>query len=323
MTQERRGLGEDLKKALGRLPGVENAFGEPLARHVSFGIGGPADAFCTVREPDALRRLLDCLAESGLPWMPLGRGTNVVFPDSGFRGAVVRLAGDFGRVETDGTFLAAGAGATLSALVETGLAAGLGGLEFTAGIPGCVGGSLPGNSGTTEEALGDRLDWAEIVHPGSAARRYRAVDLDFGYRASRLSSMGGAIVSARFRMEPREPDRIREILLRFMERRRGQPHEAPNAGCIFKNPRGTSAGKLIDAAGLKGLRMGGIAVSERHANFMLNTGRASAEDLVAAIVAVRERVRATAGILLETEIRLLDETGRPVDLNGGRSGKAA
>jgi UDP-N-acetylmuramate dehydrogenase len=322
MTVEHYGLAQDLREEMGRIAGVESAFGEPLARHCSFGVGGPADAFCTVRESGGLRRLLDLLAEHGLPWMPLGRGSNVVFLDSGFRGVVIMLAGEFERVETDGTCLSSGAATALSALVSKGLSAGLGGLEFTAGIPGCVGGSLPGNSGTARDALGDRLDWAEIVHPGGSARRYRAEDLGFGYRTSRIPAIGGVIVSARFRMEPREPERIREILLRFMERRKGQPYEAPSAGCIFKNPSGTSAGQLIDAAGLKGLCVGGVTISGKHANFMVNSGTASAADLIAAILTVRERVRVAAGVLLEPEIRLVDETGQAIDLKSERFGRS-
>jgi UDP-N-acetylmuramate dehydrogenase len=314
MMVERTGLEGDVRDALARIPGVTTAFDESTARHVSFGVGGPADAFSTVGEPEVARRLLDLLGERGVPWMPLGRGTNVVFADAGFRGVVVRLAGGFERVDTNGVFLNTGAAAGLSSLIERGIAAGLGGLEFLAGIPGCVGGSLPGNAGSGIEWIGGRMEEAEVLIPGGAVRRLRADELGFAYRSSRLPAIGGIIFSARFRMEPREPGQIREMLKGYLKRRKGQPHDAPNAGCIFKNPPGASAGRLIDAAGLKGFKVGGVTVSAEHANFMLNSGGATASDLTAAIIRVRKRVYAEAGIMLEPEVRLLDERGRPVGL---------
>jgi len=305
------GLSGAVRGSLAAILGEGVSFDEPLARHCSFGVGGPADAFCDVGQLSVLRRLLDVLAAHEVRWIVLGRGTNVIPSDRGLRGVAIRLEGEFGHVEVHGRCLEAGAAAALSLLVERAATRELGGLEFTAGIPGCVGGSLPGNSGTASESLGDRVEEVEILEPGGAARTLHAMDMRFSYRNSSLRNCGGIITRAHFRMESRPRAEVMQRVREYAERRKSQPLAHPNAGCIFKNPPGHPAGKLIDEAGLKGFRSGGAEVSPMHANFMVNMGGATAADVAELIGRVREKVLSKTGVLLETEIVLLDELGRP------------
>jgi UDP-N-acetylmuramate dehydrogenase len=316
MTSGRSTLAPAVRAGLAALLGDQARFDEPLARHISIGVGGPADALCTVRDLATLRRLLDLLAQGGTARLMLGRGTNLVPSDLGFRGAAIRLDGDFTNVAVDGTGVEAGAGAALAVLVERGLVRDLGGLEFTTGIPGCVGGSLPGNAGTAHEALGDRVERVDVVAEGGVARSYGPAELGFGYRTSALRTLGGVITGARFRLTPRPRAEIVAAVRTFSDKRRDQPLTQPNVGCIFKNPPGESAGRLIDAAGLKGERAGALEVSAKHANFMVNLGGATAEAVLELVTRVRARVLAASGFSLETEVIVLDELGRPVRLEG-------
>ena len=300
---------EELKGVLGE--GV--VFDEPLSRHCSMGTGGAADAFCTVPGREALRRLLELLSVRDLRWMMIGHGTNVLPADLGFRGAVVKLAGEFGGVVRDGRFLSAGAAAPLAELVEESRAGELGGAEFLTGIPGCVGGSLPGNAGTAADSLGDVVERVDVVLPGGGERRLGRDEMEFSYRRSNLREMGAIVLEARMVLEPRPRAEIAERIRTCAERRKGQPVGLPNVGCIFKNPPGDSAGRLIDAAGLKGVRSGGAEVSRRHANFIVNTGGASSSDVVGLIREVREKVLAETGVRLESEIVVVGETGEAAE----------
>lgn len=283
---------------------------EPLSRHTSMGIGGPADVYVEPGTSDELRAVLDLAAEHAIPLLLIGRGTNLLPDDRGFRGVAVKLAGEFARIEVGDGWVEAGAAAPLAALVERGMHRDLGGLEFTTGIPGAVGGSLAGNAGTATEALGDRVVHVEVTRAGGALRRLAAAQCGFDYRTSALREPGAVITGARFRLEPRSRAEVAGRVRGYTDKRRSQPLTQPNVGCIFKNPAGDSAGRLIDAAGLKGARAGGAEVSAKHANFMVNLGGASASDVRALIGIVRARVRTTHGVLLEPEVVALDERGR-------------
>ena len=311
----RTALPAGMLESLRAIPGTRILPDEPLAAHISLGVGGPADVFCGVADEPALRAVLDLLAARGVPRLLLGRGTNLVPADEGFRGAVIRLEGAFGAVAVNGPAVEAGAGAALAALVERAMARDLGGLEFTTGIPGVVGGSLAGNAGTATASLGEAVERVDLAFPGGPARPATAAELAFGYRSSRLTATGGVIIRARFRLVPRPRAEVAARVRGFTDKRRTQPLTLPNVGCIFKNPPGESAGRLIDAAGLKGARAGGLEVSDRHANFMVNRGGARAADVRELIARVRAAVRNTAGVTLEPEVVLLDE-------RGGREGGA-
>lgn len=310
-------LPESVLAGLRQVLGGKVRFDEPLGRLTSMGIGGPADAYCLAGDLARLKAVLDVLALHHVRWLILGRGSNLLPADSGFRGAVIRLEGEFNQVEVQGTSVEAGAAVWLATLVERAMAKDLGGLEFTTGIPGCVGGSLIGNAGTATEAIGDLVERVDVLVPGGAVRALAKQDLAFSYRTSVLKGMGAVVLRARFALEPRPRALVAERLKAYALKRRGQPHAMPNVGCIFRNPPGDSAGRLIDAAGLKGERVGRIEVSRVHANFMVNVGGGTAADVRGLILRVRERVRAASGVTLQPEVVLLDETGRPAALEAG------
>jgi len=276
-------------------------------------VGGPADAFLTVGDRALLRRGLRLLGSRNMRWMMIGYGTNVLPSDLGFRGAVVKLAGEFEGVSSTGENLSAGAATSLSRLLESALAGELGGVEFLTGIPGCVGGALPGNAGSATESIGDRVEEVEMMMPDGSERRLGAGDVVFTYRHSNLREMGGVILGVKLKLQPCSRAEVENRVRDFAEKRKGQPVKLPNVGCIFKNPPGESAGRLIDGAGLKGARSGDAEVSSVHANFMVNSGKANAADVIALIRLVREKVSASAGVTLAREIVVIDELGEVVE----------
>ncbi len=310
---ERSSLSGTTRAELVRLLGDKVWFDDPLARHCSLGIGGPADAFCVAGSPEVLRRLLSLFAAQRVRWLMVGRGTNLVPADLGFRGAVVKLEGEFNRVVIEGQHLIAGAAVGLSRLVEQAQLRDLGGLEFTTGIPGCVGGSLPGNAGTASESLGDRVDEVTVLKPDGALQVLGSADLSFSYRGSNLQALGGVVTAARFRLEPTPRAQVVANVRGHTEKRKDQPLTLPNVGCIFKNPLGRSAGQLIEQAGFKGARAGQVEVSSKHANFMVNLGGATSAEVRALIARVREGVQASTSVSLEAEVIVLDECGGRVD----------
>jgi UDP-N-acetylmuramate dehydrogenase len=318
MATDRNIIGGELRGKLGELPGCRVSFDEPLARHSSMGTGGPADVLCWAGTLEGLKNLLALLTERRLAWVAVGQGTNLLFPDSGLRGAVIKLEGEFKRLEHEGKRLRAGAGVSLSSLLEGALQHGLGGLEFAVGIPGSVGGAVIGNAGTPEESLGDRVEWVELLTGPDSIRRAGSGELKFAYRSSNVSSLGGIVLSAELNLEGRPREISARLMSQYAERKKGQPVDWPNVGCIFKNPPGFSAGRLIDEAGLKGSRSGGAEISKRHANFIINRGGAMTADIVALIEHVHASVLESAGLTLEPEILLLDESGRRLSLPGQR-----
>lgn len=279
---------------------------EPLALHTSLKVGGPADIFAVPADLDDLRGLLAALAGSRLPFLVIGGGCNLLAKDGGFRGAVISLAG-FHRLERiPGNLVTAGAGATNGALVRFSEEAGLGGMEFLSGIPGTVGGALSMNAGAHGEAIVERLATLTTLNREMITRRGQE-KLDFGYRFLKLLP-GEIILEATFRLEERRGEEVAEQIERFLAHRRTtQRVFYPNAGSFFKNPEGKQAWKLIDAAGLRGYRVGGAQVSEVHANFLVNRGNATARDFLELAELVKEKVKAESGIELEEEVRIVGE----------------
>lgn len=309
----RSSLSGTVREEIRRIAGSGALFDESLARHCSMGTGGPADAFCAVRERDALRRLVELLPERRLRWTMIGHGTNLLPSDLGFRGVVVKLTGGFRAISREDRGIVAGAAASLASVLEEAKAGALGGAEFLTGIPGCVGGSLPGNAGTATESLGGIVEEVEALFPGGRERRLGPGELAFSYRRSNLRDLGAVVLGVRLGLEPASLEDISARIRACADRRKGQPVGLPNVGCIFRNPPGDSAGRLIDGAGLKGLRSGGAEVSRQHANFIVNAGGATSADVVALIRQVRQRVAGVGGVRLETEIVALNETGERVE----------
>ncbi|MHB0977046.1 MAG: UDP-N-acetylmuramate dehydrogenase [Candidatus Aquicultorales bacterium] len=276
-----------------------------LAKETTLRVGGPAAIFVNADTFDHLLKTLAVAGDYEIPWIVIGKGSNLLVSDAGIDGIVVRLGADFRKIEVSGEVMRAGAGAMLSLMVQAALKHSLGGLAFAVGIPGTFGGALAGNAGAHGGSIGPLVASATLVTPGGQLVKKRADEIEFGYRKSSLSD-GTVILEAALTLEERDPESIAADMERFFRgRKEAQPLNYPSAGSTFKNPPGDSAGRLIEAAGCKGLKVGGAMVSERHANFIINTGDARASDVYDLMNEVRKRVREASGILLEPEIKLL------------------
>jgi UDP-N-acetylmuramate dehydrogenase len=278
---------------------------EPLSKHCSLKVGGPAALFTEASDIADLKIVTQALQKQKLPWILLGGGTNILFANGGYPGCVIRLGRDFAGVRLeDDTVIKAGSLTPLPALVEQTGNEGLTGLECVAGIPGSVGGAVVMNAGTRTGEVSGVLEEAQIFKSGRTSW-VKKKDLGFTYRQSGIREES-IVLAARFRLTRSTPalvhSKIREQIL---GRKKTQPLGASSAGCWFRNPKGDSAGRLIDEAGLKGTSRGGAMVSEIHANFFMNTGGATAEDFLSLAGQVRESVLERFGIRLEEEVRIV------------------
>lgn len=291
----------------------------PLAAWSTLRIGGPARALLEPDSGEAVRRLVAACNEAGIPWLVIGGGTNLLVADAGFPGVVLVLGRDFAGISESGidrdgrSLVEVEAGCSLARLLGWSQRRGLGGLEFSAGIPGSVGGAVVMNAGAWGREIKDVLAGLRLLLADGAIERRERPALAFAYR--RWSGPAGALVlGATFALTPAEPAVIREVCRRHLLARRGkQPRGVASAGSFFKNPPGDYAGRLIEAAGLKGLSVGGARVSEVHANFLVNSGGATAAEMLALMRLVQEKVLAMSGIALEPEVRIIDQAGRPVE----------
>jgi len=279
---------------------------EPMARHTSFKIGGPADLVVIPEDAEDLKAALAFARSKGLPVFALGSGSNTLVRDGGIRGMVILPSG-LQDMERQGTEVTAGAGVRVSRLLAFCSKQGLAGLEILSGVPGTVGGAVWGNAGAWDGSVADHLARVQLVTvEGDDLILARDV-VPFAYRFSGLPR-GSVIVRATFALAPGDPTLIRQRISRWLVRRNAtQPVEFRSAGSIFKNPAGDYAGRLVEAAGVKGTRIGGAMISEKHGNFFVNLGDARAADVLALIALAQQRVRATAGIELEPEIRVVGE----------------
>lgn len=288
---------------------------EPLSRHTSFCIGGPADFLAYPVDRDDLQSLLKEIRKRALNYLILGGGTNVLVRDGGFRGVVINLQRmDTIKTEREyrsvgGSFsvVSAEAGAPLARLHAFALDRGFTGLEFATGIPGTVGGAICMNAGTADGEMGDIVESVTLIAPeGELIARGRE-ELGFGYRTSSIPS-GHFVVEAKVILRRDEKEKITARVRDLQEKRKQrQPAGSPNAGSIFKNPLEESAGKLIEAAKLKGRRVGDAQVSDKHANFIVNLGKAKAKDVLELMEIVKKTVLETQGVRLEPEIKIIGE----------------
>ncbi|ACA59941.1 UDP-N-acetylmuramate dehydrogenase [Candidatus Desulforudis audaxviator] len=282
--------------------------GEMLGAHTTWRVGGPADYFVEPAVIEDLQFVLRFTAERGLPLTVMGNGSNLLVSDAGLRGVVVRMGSGMDRVVLDGNVILAQGGVRLSRLLRTAWESGLGGLEFMAGIPASLGGAVVMNAGANGLCMGDRVEEVTMVDRSGTVQRRSAGELGFRYRWSNIQAGKEIVTAVALRCFPKDRDEIGREIERFLNRRREtQPLEQPSAGCVFKNPPGDSAGRLIEAAGGKGLRVGGAEVSYKHANFVLNTGGATARDIMELIRQVRQLVGDKFGIELGLEVNLMGD----------------
>lgn len=279
--------------------------GEPLARHTTFRIGGPADFLVHAGSTAELAGVLAVAREHGLPLWMLGNGSNLLVGDGGVRGLVLVLTGELATRRLEGARVIAGAGYDLPKLAVEVSRLGLGGLSFACGIPGTVGAGLVINAGAHGSDMSGAVEYADVMYPDGRVARLGPAEIGFGYRTSRLQGTGAIVTAVTFALQPADPGALAADVRRYLEHRRNtQPLLQPNAGSIFKNPPGQYAGRLIEAAGCKGWQEGGAQVSEKHANFIVNLGDATAAHVLTLMRRVRSRVLDTSGIHLAPEIRI-------------------
>jgi UDP-N-acetylmuramate dehydrogenase len=278
---------------------------EPLAKHTTLRVGGSARWFCQVRTEGGLASVLAQAAQQGVPITLLGMGSNILVSDEGFPGCVLRLEGDFLKVTVEGSSLTAGGGAALGGVCAAAARAGLSGIECISGIPSSMGGAVRINAGAYGGEIFDVLKRVWLVSRAGETRSAAAAEIPHGYRWTGLIDTGEIVSSCRLSLRPASREEIAARTREVAEKRRGALPSEPNAGSVFKNPPGDYAGRLIEACGLKGTRRGGAAISQRHANVIVNVERARAADVLDLMRLMRDAVREKFGIVLAPEVELL------------------
>lgn len=288
------------------LPKIELRYNEILARHTSFRIGGPAEVMAFPKSAEALLEILKVSKELDCKFAILGAGTNVLAPDEGVAGLVVCLKDCLDGMERlDETRIRVSAGVTMSRAAIFAAKCNLGGLEFAHGIPGTVGGGVYMNAGAYGGEIAQVCESVEVVYPDGTWTNISAQEMKFSYRHSRLEDDGGIVVSAVFALTEKPETEVRSQMQELMQRRKtSQPLDLPSAGSAFKRPAQGYAAALIDGCGLKGFQIGGAAVSEKHAGFVVNLADATAADVRELLKQVSARVYSDTGILLEPEVRI-------------------
>ena len=281
---------------------------EPMRLHTTFRIGGPAQFFVIPRTQEEAAAAVRLCRSEGAPYYIIGHGSNLLVSDKGYRGVVIQLFKEFSDINIEGTRIRAQAGASLAKIAAEALRAGLAGFEFAAGIPGTLGGACIMNAGAYGGEMKDVLLAVTVLTKDGEIREIPREELDMGYRTSRASREGWIVLGAAIELARGDEKEIRAKMEDLKQRRTDkQPLEYPSAGSTFKRPEGYFAGKLIQDAGLKGLRVGDAMVSEKHSGFVVNCGNATAADVDGLIRLVQEKVREDSGITLEPEVRRLGE----------------
>lgn len=278
---------------------------EPMSRHTTFRTGGPADLLVQP-EAEQIAPILEVCRNEEIPWTVIGNGSNLLVGDGGIRGVVLEIGKQMSDVVIEGTVITAGAGAMLSSIASRAAAAELTGMEFASGIPGSLGGAVVMNAGAYGGEMKDILQKVTVLTPDGTVQTLSVEELELSYRHSIIPEKGYLVISAVLKLQPGNADEIQSIMDDLKEKRVSkQPLEYPSAGSTFKRPEGHFAGQLIDEAGLRGYQCGGAQISVKHAGFVINTGNATAEDVVNVITHAQEEVLKRNNIKLETEVKRL------------------
>ena len=299
---------DDIRKELGeRIPGVCIEENVPMAQYTSFRAGGKARMMVIPADAEQLSAVLGVLSGSGVEYMVLGNGTNILVKDSGYDGIIVKIGSGFDYVRQEGCRLVCGSGTRMSVAAKAALEGGLSGFEFASGIPGFTGGAVFMNAGAYGGEMKDILRRAKIVSKDGSREFYMTADeLEMGYRHTKLHDTGDIVTEVEFVLEEGNRTQIKAKMSELMEKRNSkQPVNFPSAGSFFKRPEGYFAGKLIQDAGLKGLSVGGAQVSELHSGFIINRGGATATDILQLMEMIQARVFDEFGVRLETEVRII------------------
>ncbi|MBI1910977.1 MAG: UDP-N-acetylmuramate dehydrogenase [Deltaproteobacteria bacterium] len=282
-------------------------FNVPMSEYTSLKIGGPADVMAFPQDEGDLKDLIAFAEAKNFPFYILGAGTNLLVRDGGFRGIIVNMTEGFKDIIWQEDKAIVGAGIKLSETVAQCRERGLSGLEFAVGIPGTIGGAVAMNAGAYGSEMKDVVDGIEIINKKGQKKFIPASELGFSYRKAEIPK-GAVVARVHMKFEKTTPDAVRDKIKEFTEKRRTSSKVTyPNAGSMFKNPEGLFAGKLIEDAGLKGERSGEAQVSEIHANYIVNLGKAKAKDVLALMALIRDRIFSQKGIVLEPEIKVVGE----------------
>ncbi|MCD8181560.1 MAG: UDP-N-acetylmuramate dehydrogenase [Firmicutes bacterium] len=288
---------------------TDNAlFDEAMSAHTTFRIGGKADAFVNAQSALEIEKIIHFCKDTGTPYMIMGNGSNMLVSDKGIRGVVIHIGGGMSKCRIEGEEVYADAGILMSALAKKILEAGLTGFEFAAGIPGTLGGGIYMNAGAYGGEMKDIIENVTFICPDGMIKTETADKLDFSYRHSMFEQGGYIILSCKIKLKKGNYDEIKALMADFNSRRsEKQPLSQPSAGSTFKRPQGYFAGKLIQDAGLMGYSIGGAAVSEKHAGFVVNKGGATAADVLSLIEHIQTTVEERFGVRLQPEVRLIGE----------------
>lgn len=291
-----------LQKLQKTLPSIKE--NEALAPYTTFKIGGPAKYFLIAESNDEIVKAIELAKELGIKYFILGNGSNILISDKGFDGLVIKTENK--KIEIKDDIINAEAGLPLQKLIRKAIEHSLSGLEFCISIPGTVGGAIAGNAGTPQEWIGQKIVKVTILDAEGKIIEIPKSQCDFSYRYSRFKyDDQSVILSAEFKLAKASPHEIQVRVDEYLEKRKGQPIKYPNAGSIFKNPENKKAWQLIDDAGLKGKKIGGAMVAKEHANFIINTGSAKADDVVILISLIKQQVRDKLGAELQEEIKYI------------------
>jgi len=304
MAAGRRIIKTDIGQKLVSATGVNLREKEMMSKHTTLCLGGPADYFVEVQNEKQLMSLLEFVNENKMPFYVVGGGSNLLFGDNGFRGIIIKLAGDFQAIDVEGNSVVCGGGAVFAAVVKKSIECSLSGLEYFIAIPGTVGAAVYGNAGLKDIWADSAVDCVETVDYYGKKQLFQRNEIEFKYRSSSLKNR--IITKVKFVLKKADKNDILNVVSKEIERRKqSQPIGTKNAGCVFKNPQDVSAGSLIDSLGLKKFTIGGISISGVHANFFINNGSGSSKDMESMITFVRNKVKEKFNIDLKTEIKII------------------
>jgi len=279
---------------------------EPMAKHTSMKVGGPADVYVQPAAKDELIKIIEICRQHNEKYIILGNASNVLIPDEGLRMVVIQLCSHFVGISCKDNYLTADAGAMLASIANLALENELSGLEFASGIPGTVGGAVCMNAGAYNHDIKDVCTSVEMLMPDGQVKTFVNSEMNFDYRHSISQENGGIVLSATFLLKPGKKDDIKEYMRDLNQRRRdNQPLEYPSVGSTFKRPPSGYASQMIDESGLKGCTVGGAQVSEKHAGFVINTGNASAQDVLDLMKHIQQKVWDDHAVMLEPEVKIL------------------
>ncbi|NLY20749.1 MAG: UDP-N-acetylmuramate dehydrogenase [Tissierellia bacterium] len=286
----------------------EIRYNEPMSAHTTFKIGGPCDVMILPSTVEQIKNAIVFLNENNMRYMVIGNGSNLLISDAGYRGAIIKLNDNFRDISVDGNRITATSGALVTSVSKFAAKHSLSGLEFAEGIPGAIGGAMMMNAGAYGGEFKDVVESVTAMDRNGNLHTFTGEEMNFRYRGSRVADEDMVVISATMKLEEGNLDEINSKMKEISEKRRSkQPLELPSAGSTFKRPEGYFAGKLIDDSGLRGLQHGGAQVSQKHCGFIVNSNNATSNEVLELIDTVRKTVFDNYGVMLETEVKIIEE----------------